>query len=504
MPHKTSVNGSDRHCRLLPTYDTIGRVASSSSSSSGSGSDESEPSTVAARPVRKRRKGKAHRGVTLIRPNEKARTGWRARYVDPDLEKTVWETLDPGLDTVELREDWAARKAKGLALRRLELMGGAPRAMGTGLASAMKRYFDDHPRLSEDTLTLYRSATNKFLAWATKAGLESVDDLDKGKLVAFGAVLAKEPKRVSKPGGRRGERATAKNLRSAHTVNRELRSIGSALRYLRRLGFLPKLSSDDIKDGFQKLKPQPKRIEYLKPHDLQRLLNAASKHDAETFAATRAEHAGERPRGTTRRYEPIAPAIVAALITGLRVSHLLALEWSDIDFDAPDDNGKAVGEIVPQGGSATKRTGLIGLEISPGLRRLLAAMKLQSGGRGKVFRLTESECKAALKRLTTNKEDDGKTLTYGAPPGSTWQTFRKTCGCYLTNAPGIFGSASAYRSARQLGHSVQIAERYYVNVVRGIPKSARTVEAAMQITRQLERVIEAVTSEAPQERRAQA
>ena len=45
--------------------------------------------------MRKRRKGKVHRGVTLIRPNEKARTGWRARYVDPDLEKMVWETLNP-------------------------------------------------------------------------------------------------------------------------------------------------------------------------------------------------------------------------------------------------------------------------------------------------------------------------------------------------------------------------------------------------------------------------
>ncbi|HVY26148.1 MAG TPA: hypothetical protein VHB79_06330 [Polyangiaceae bacterium] len=127
-------------------------------------------------------------------------------------------------------------------------------------------------------------------------------------------------------------------------------------------------------------------------------------------------------------------------------------------------------------------------------------MKLQSGGRGKVFRLTEAEGKAALKRLTTKKGEDGK-FTYGAPVGSTWQTFRKTCGCYLTNAPGIFGSASAYRSARQLGHSVQIAERYYVNVVRGIPRSARTVEAAMQITKQLERVIDAVTSVAPHERR---
>jgi integrase len=464
-------------------------VASSSTSSS-------------KRSVRKRRKGKAHRGVTLIRPNEKARTGWRARYVDPDLEKKVWETLDPSLDSIELREDWAARKAKALALRALELVGGAPRATGTGLAAAMKHYFDDHPRISEGTLTLYRAATNKFLAWATKNGLESVDDLDKGKLVAFSAVLVKEPKRVCKPGGRRGERATAKTMRSAYTVNKELRSIGAALRYLRRLGFLPKISSDDIKDGLQKLKAPPTRIEYLKPHELQQLLNAALKHDAKTFDETRAEHAGDRSRGTTRKYEPIAPVITTALITGLRVSHLLALDYSDIDLDAVDDNGKVVGEITPQGGSATKRTGIIGLEISPGLRRLLAAMKLKSGGRGKVFRITESECKAALKRLMTKRSDDGKTLIYGAPSGSTWQAFRRTCGCYLTNAAGIFGSASAYRSARQLGHSVQIAERYYVNVVRGIPKSARTVEAAMQIAKQLELVIEAVTSLAPRERRS--
>ena len=46
-------------------------------------------------------------------------------------------------------------------------------------------------------------------------------------------------------------------------------------------------------------------------------------------------------------------------------------------------------------------------------------MKLKSGGRGKVFRLTEDEGKAALKRLTTKREDDGRTLAYGAPPSST-------------------------------------------------------------------------------------
>jgi hypothetical protein len=36
-------------------------------------------------------------------------------------------------------------------------------------------------------------------------------------------------------------------------------------------------------------------------------------------------------------------------------------------------------------------------------------------------------------------------------------------------------------SARQLGHSVTVAEKHYLGVVRGIPREARTLEAAMQI-----------------------
>lgn len=78
-----------------------------------------------------------------------------------------------------------------------------------------------------------------------------------------------------------------------------------------------------------------------------------------------------------------------------------------------------------------------------------------------------------------------------APEGSNFQALRRTCGTYLTNAPGIFGSASAYRSAKQLGHSVQVAEKYYVDVARGIRREARTLEAAMQIEEQMKKVIAA-------------
>jgi hypothetical protein len=71
---------------------------------------------------------------------------------------------------------------------------------------------------------------------------------------------------------------------------------------------------------------------------------------------------------------------------------------------------------------------------------------------------------------------------------------RQTCGTYLTNAPGIFGAASAYRSAKQLGHSVAVAERHYVGLVRGIPRDARTLEGAMQVEAQVKRAIAAASA----------
>ncbi len=124
----------------------------------------------------------------------------------------------------------------------------------------------------------------------------------------------------------------------------------------------------------------------------------------------------------------------------------------------------------------------MGLEVSPALRAVLAAMQLKSGGKGSVFRLSAGAADAAAKRLKAE---------YGAPDTAGWQMMRRTCGTYLTNASGIFGAASAYRSAKQLGHSVQVAEKHYVDVARGIPRDARTLEAAMQIGEQMARIVDA-------------
>jgi len=434
-----------------------------------------------------------HPGVVLIPPDpEHGHPTWRARYLDPDSGRTVKVRLDPlAVPTAETRRDWAIRKAKALAKRRLELDGGAPRATGTALPDALDQYFKDHPHLRPRTRQIYKRVADGLASWAASVGLRSADDLTGPRLVAFRAELVKETRRVHVEGGKRGELKASNVQRSPNTVNSELRAIGTVLGYLRRLGLLPRLTSDDLRDGLKKLKAPPQRIDYRKPAELRAVLNAALRHDAATFTATRDEHADGNARralqqgqkGSTARYTPIAPIIAAALVTGLRFQALIDLDWKHVDLDARDHEGSTAGEITPPVGSATKRAGIIGLEISPALRKMLAAMHLKGGGQGAVFGLTREEAKASIRRLVDE---------YGAPAGSSWQAFRRTCGCYLTNAPGIFGAASAYRSAKQLGHSVAVAERHYVDVVRGIPREARTVEAAMQIEAEISAISAAI------------
>lgn len=440
--------------------------------------------------TKRRRTRSPHPGVVLIRPDDQHPT-WRARYVDPDSGRAIKVRLDPlALPTAETRRDWAIRKAKALAKRRLELDAGAPRATGTALADALDRYFTDHPHLRPRTRQIYRRVADGLASWASATGSRSADDLTGPRLVAFRAELVKETRRVHVEGGKRGQLKASDVQRSPNTVNSELRAAGTVLGYLRRLGLLPRLTSDELRDGLKKLKAPPQRIDYRKPAELRMLLDAALRHDTATFAATREEHANPNARkalqrgepGTTRRYTPIAPIIAAALVTGMRFQALIDLDWKHVDLDARDHEGRTAGEITPPAGSATKRAGVIGLEISPALRKMLAAMHLRGGGKGPVFGLTREEAKASLRRLVAE---------YGAPEGSSWQAFRRTCGCYLTNAPGIFGAASAYRSAKQLGHSVQVAERHYVDVVRGIPREARTLEAAMQVEAELHKIVEA-------------
>lgn len=440
--------------------------------------------------VARRRRGPKHPGVVLLKPDPKRRIGWRGRYDDPDTGREVKETLGAELSTIELRDEWAVRKSRSLAERRLELERGAPRNTGTSVDAAMTRYRDDHPHLRPRTLEIYDAVAAKFKAWAKRVHLASADDINGARLLSFRAQLARAPGTVHQKGGKRGQQVSTEKSRSASTVNIELRALRAMLGYLRKLGLLPRVTTDDLRDGLERFAVSHERGNFLKPHELQALLEAAIKHDAEVFKATRAEHAhgaGRRGRApaNTARYSPIAPFVACAVLTGMRFGEIVSLEWSQVDLDALGDDGAMVGEIHLTAATKTKRARTIGLEVSPALRDLLRNLREAAPGAVSVFGLTRDAAEASARRLRNE---------FGAPADFTWQTLRRTCGCYLTNAPGIFGAASAYRSAKQLGHSVAVAEKHYVGVIRGIPREARTLEAATQTAVQLAAIVDACAS----------
>jgi integrase len=415
----------------------------------------------------------------------------RAVYNDPDTGLDVYVTLDPtALGSAEARREWAVRKSRSIAKRRMELEDGAPRATGKPLKDALDAYLSANTRLRPGTLGLYQQMIAKVLAWAKSERLVSVDDFTKPKLASLRHRIVVEPLRTRAAGGRRGEMRGTDKTRSPHTVNSELRRLGTILRYLHENDFLPKLSEQDLRRGLKRVPAPRERPDYLKSAAIRALLEAALQHDAEVFEATREEHAGRRSKGSTHKYEPIAPFIALLLLSGMRLSEGLDLTWGEVDFHALNDDGEKVGEIHLGGAdNKTHRARTVDLEVSPALRDLLAAMHGHGRARrGSAFDLTEGVADAAAKRLKEH---------YRAPEGFTFQALRRTCGTFLTNAYGIFGAASAYRSAKQLGHSVQVAERNYVGLERGIPRSARTVEAAMQIEDLLTRITSDVSSRAP-------
>jgi integrase len=204
---------------------------------------------------------------------------------------------------------------------------------------------------------------------------------------------------------------------------------------------------------------------FLKTHEIAALVEAALKHDTVTFSLTRAEHDGRAEPGSTRRYAPISPLVLIALLTGCRFGEVASMRWASISL--------AENEILlSHSETKTRQARRIDLTPTPLLAALLRAMEAAREGEycvGGAVPLRRDTAEAARKRLI---------LKFGAPK-FTWHDLRRTCETYLTCAPAIYGGASAYLSAKRLGHSVAVAEAFYVGAVTTIDKTSTTLEGAM-------------------------
>jgi integrase len=268
------------------------------------------------------------------------------------------------------------------------------------------------------------------------------------------------------------------------TFNKWIRATKTMLAYWIDADLCPKLDHADLKRIKQEDAPTELR-DFLTPAKVRKLLQACERHDAATYALTREEKAGGKTEGSTPRYQPISGFALFVLLTGCRLNEAVGLDWKDVDLDALDHSGKATGQFqIRAADSKTKKPRTVSLAVSPALRRLMAAQKLRTGGRGKVWDATEDGAIKAMRRLRK---------TYGAPASFTWQALRRTCSTFLVNSPGIFGGASAYMAAKQLGHGVAVMERNYSGLVHGIDPSLRNLESVLAIKEPAARIVKQVS-----------
>ena len=196
-------------------------------------------------------------------------------------------------------------------------------------------------------------------------------------------------------------------------------------------------------------------------------------------AGRQGKAAGEGTPGVTPKYAPIAGFVLYILLTACRLGEALRVQWEDVHLED--------GEIHIGTESKTSLPRDIDIAPSAALGRLLAAQKLRTGSEGSVWGLTEGEAETAMQRLRTD---------YGAPTSFTYQVLRVTCQSYLASAPSIYGAASIFLAAKRGGHSVAVCEKHYAGAVKNISLEAKTIETAMQIEAEAERVIASIATPA--------
>lgn len=373
------------------------------------------------------RKPRRHSGVKVL---ALGRGGHVARWLDPITGKSREQSLDRlGLTSDATRREWARRKAEQLAQLRQQVALGAVQLQREAPAAVVSTYlatFDNAGTKDNKRIVL-----DELVDWLTERGIRSMPDLT-GPLVMAWRDHLLAPRRAHAPS----------------TRNRWLVASAIFLRWARKRGHLPLVTLEAIKDGTERVPEPIEEIEFLRPPAIRKLLEAALAHDA----------------SPTDYRRPAAPFALALLLSGMRFAEAAQLSWHEVNVEGS-------GEIkLAASRTKTKRARIIAMAETPFLLRLLKALRdcAEEGAQRVWDWPSQSSWATVCKRLHE---------AYGAPR-FTSHLLRRTCGTVLTNAPGIYGGASAWHSAKRLGHSVEQAERDYAGQLPGLPADARTLEAA--------------------------
>ncbi|MBI4612726.1 MAG: hypothetical protein HY720_03870 [Planctomycetes bacterium] len=445
---------------------------------------------MAKRKPKARRTRSPHPGVKMLRRSlPSGAVTWEARWRDPDTRRVVKASLSRlGLGSDEVRRDWAIRKSKALAARAASLAaGGEPRGEPMEIGEAINDYLTRAAdRLAPATVYGYRLALAPLAEWCEANGARTLHDLTPGRLAAFRDLSARRRKRAPTAKGRRGERHPSTVPLSPASVNHDLDAVRIFFFEARRLGRLPQLDPEKIAESLSRVRGRLARPAFLRRPEIRKVLEAALRHDGETFALTREEKAGLAPEGSTPRFVPIAPYALFVLLSGCRAGEARGLRWEHVHA-----TGEAPEIILPATLVKTREERSIDLAVSPSLVSLLGALRVRSGGTPFVF-----GGGASLSREVPEKARLRLVKDYGAP-SSSWQRLRQTCATFLNCAPGIYGGGAAFLASKRHGHSVLIAEKRYVGLLRDLPKDATTLEQAMGIEDLAGEIVRRVAGAAP-------
>lgn len=421
--------------------------------------------------ARERRTHTQHPGVKIKRLK---RTGtWVARYVNPDTGKETQTSLTAlGLSNAARRRRWAIAKSKEIKANRANMKAGITPETQTKPKDAIRAYYESvQGQLKPKTLEAYRQASVPFVEWCEREGLRAIEKLTPAKLALFRDQLAKTKRAERRTGkGAKGMWKKGSKERSPFHTNKLLNGLRVILNNLRKRGFLPSLTSDEIAESLAYVKTPKTLPRFLTVAQIKQLMHAASEHDAKL------------DDGKGHHHPVIKDFILAALLTGMRFSELAELQWEHVDLEAWEIR-------LPHTLTKTQQARVVGLRECPSLHELLkqrqgsSACKFVFGlgnvnSKGKTvytgFRKPVAE--AARKRLMKKHK----------APQFTWHDLRRTCGTYLACAPGIYGGASVFLSAKRLGHLVAVSERNYAGHLSSLPAKARTLEEVMDLPLPLE------------------
>ena len=399
--------------------------------------------------AKKRRTKTAHPGVKLKKRQRANGTVWLARWRDPitQREKEVSLTaLD--LTTAEQRRTWAIKKSEEIvALRRS--LGPTHRATKRwSIDDAVDDYLARcRTRLAAPSARNYANGLSRFQDWASTHGFRELEDLLPERLSLYREFLRSSPVRAAKKGGKIGERVESSELRSTSSTNSDLTKARIFLHDARRLGRL-RLDSDAITDALRAVPKATSEPDPLQAPDIRRLLAACIAHD--------------EARADVMAGIPAGPIVLFALLTGCRARELRELRTEYVDIESESIR-------LPSAATKTRASRTIGLDISPSIVTLIRSMAPPADGY--VFGGAEPVSETVLRQLRQRL-----TEKFGAPE-FTFQRLRATCVSFLVNSTVL----PTIQSVRRTGHSLAVAEKHYLGIVRGIPREATTIEEAMGV-----------------------